>query len=110
MQRSAAAIAAAQLPLPEVARPAPLPAAELARRQALAERALAGGALAEKGLAERGLAERAAQCQEPRAPLAPASVLERPSEVGTGVEIRALRGSEPPGFAGQALHDALPCE
>jgi len=107
MQRSAAAIAAAQLPLPEVARPAALPPAELERRQALAEKSLA-----EKSLAEKGLAERAARCQEPRAPLAPASVLERPPGVGPRVEIRALRGiaSEPPGFAGQRLEDALPCE
>jgi len=90
VQRSAVAIAAAQLPLPEVARPTALPAAEPLQR--------------------RALAERGDQCAEPRPPLAPASVLEPAPGSAHEVQIRALRAAPSPGSAGQALGDALPCE
>jgi serine/threonine protein kinase len=86
--RSAAVLASAHVPSPEVARPAP----------------------AEP---PRPVVETAAQCRERRSALAPASVLEpNPVDPDTNVEVRALRGtgSEPRGFAAPALERALPCE
>ena len=106
VQRSAAAIAAAQLPLPEVARPAAPSTAAYLRPAAPA------GTPSLAGAEQHGMA-RAPQCSEPgTSPLAPASVIESgPQGTQTEVELRALRAGGPiGGIPGRALEGALPCE
>jgi hypothetical protein len=103
-QRSAAALAAAQLPLPEVARTAAPSGPAYLRPLAPPVAPIVGS--------EQALA-RAPQCSEPgTSPLAPASVIE--SGAGgtqTEVELRALRArGAMRSIPGHGLDGALPCE
>jgi len=98
LQRSAAAIAAAQLPLPEVARPAAPTASTPAYLRP-------GSSV---GMVRPASPSASSECPG-TSPLAPASVIESgPDGTATEVELRA--GGPMRGIPGRALEGALPCE
>jgi serine/threonine-protein kinase len=109
VQRSAATIAAAQLPLPEVARPiAPVQSTPAVLRPASS----AGTPRSSDNSpptadSEQHVMARGPECADPgTSPLAPASVLESGRE-GAPSEVELRAGGPMPG---RALEGALPCE